>query len=88
MKKEYQRSMTEIEKQMHSFTELKNQKELITLRLNSAVNSLKQMQIDLARMRGISASGELSSVSLIREKSQELSHYLNDLETSYRELEE
>lgn len=86
MKQEYQRSIEEIEKQMHSFNELKNQKELIGLRLTSAVNSLKQMQIDLARMRSITASNDISSVHLIKEKSRELSHYLHDLETSYREL--
>jgi hypothetical protein len=44
------------------------------------------MQIDLARMRSITASNDISSVHLIKEKSRELSHYLHDLETSYREL--
>ena len=88
MKKEYQRSITEVDKQLSSFKELKNQKELIGLRLTSSVNALKQMQIDLARMHTLSASSNRSSVDLIKEKSNELREYLKDLESSYRELDD
>ena len=88
MKKEYRRSIEEIEHQTASFKELENQKEVIRLRLISSVNSLKQMKIDLARMKNAGISGDSPSVKLLKEKTKDLSHYLEDIETSYRELEE
>jgi hypothetical protein len=88
VRSEYLKSIEQIEKQKRSFSSLKNEKDIIHLRLNSAVNTLKQMQIDLARMKSISASGELPSVSMLKEKSGELSEYLDDLRDGYDELEE
>jgi hypothetical protein len=45
------------------------------------------MEIELARMRNISSQDELASVSTLKEKTGELSQYLDDLERSYKELE-
>ncbi len=87
VRSEYLKSIEQIEKQKRSFSSLKNEKDIIHLRLNSAVNTLKQMQIDLARMKSISASGELPSVSMLKEKSGELSEYLDDLRDGYEELD-
>ncbi|MEW5815917.1 MAG: adenylate/guanylate cyclase domain-containing protein [Spirochaetota bacterium] len=87
MKNEYRKSIDEIERQMRSFKELKNQKEVVGLRLISAVNILKQMQLDLARMKGMSASSERASINMLKEKSEDLSGYLEDLRESYKELE-
>ena len=84
---EYDKSIAQIQKQQHSFQELKNEKEMLRLRLTTSVNSLKQMQIDLARMKSLAASGEPGSVGLLREKSGELSQYLEDLRAGYKELE-
>ena len=85
---EYEKSIGEIEKQISSFDDLKDQKEVINLRLSSAVNSLKQMQIDLARMKTLTSSKEKTSAEMLQEKSRELSAYLEDLKESYRELDE
>jgi class 3 adenylate cyclase len=85
MKKEYQKSIGEIEKQETSFQELKEQKEVLYLRLKSSVNSLKQMQIDLARVRNLpeTAGAEV----LVHEKTAQLNEYIEDMRSSYREIE-
>ena len=88
LRKEYTKSIAEIERQVSSFNELKNQREVIKLRLSSAVNSLKQMQLDLARMKTMSTSNERASIRMLQEKSRELSTYLEDLKQSYQELDE
>ncbi len=84
---EYGRSIEQIHRQQHSFRELRNEKEMLHLRTNSALNSLKQMQIDLARMKSISSGSEAGSLALLKEKSGELSQYLEDLREGYRQLE-
>jgi len=86
---EYGNSIAQIQKQKQSFGELKNEKEMLHLRMNSAFNSLKQVQIDLARMKSISASAgsEVTSLSLLRRSSEELSQYLDDLHEGYEQLE-
>ena len=87
MQKEYQHSIDQIEKQQQSFTELQNEKEMLSLRLQSSLNALKQMQIDLARMRSISPKEESHSLEHIKEKSNEISQYLEDLRAGYAELD-
>ncbi len=88
MKKEYEKSIEEITRHRHSFEELNNQKEIIGLRLKSSMNNLKQLQIDLARMKSLSVSGDAASVSLLKDKTRELSQYLDDLREGYREIDE
>jgi class 3 adenylate cyclase len=88
MKQEYEKSIEEIKRHRHSFEELNNQKEIIGLRLKSSMNNLRQLQIDLARMKSLSVSGDSASVSLLKDKTKELSQYLDDLREGYRELEE
>ncbi len=87
LKKEYEKSISLNEKQLDSLIELENQREIIFLRLNAALLSLKQLQIDLARMKGISYLSELTSFTSVKEKSKELSEYLHFLEESHEEVE-
>lgn len=87
VKEEYDRSISQIQKQQASYSELKNQNDILRLRLNSGMSQLRQMEIELARMRNISQTDELSSVSSLKEKTGELSRYLDDLEQGYKELE-
>lgn len=84
---EYDRSIEQIERQQRSFRELKNEKEMLQLRSNSALNSLKQMQIDLARMKSMSSQADAGALGLLKEKSSELSQYLEDLGEGYKEIE-
>ena len=84
---EYDRSIIQIQKQQTSFGELRNEQEILRLRLSSSLNQLKQLEIDLARMRSMSSGGEESaSLTLLRDKSRELSQYLDDLTAGYDEL--
>ncbi len=86
MAEEYGRSIDQIHKQQQSFRELRNEKEMLHLRTNGALNSLKQMQIDLARMKSMSGPEE-GQLALLKEKSGELSQYLEDLREGYEQLD-
>lgn len=83
---EYDRSILQIQKQQASYGELRNEQEILRLRLSSSLNQLKQLEIDLARMRSISTDQESASVGMLRDKSRELSQYLEDLTAGYDEL--
>jgi len=88
LKAEYTKTISHYENQKKSIKDLKNSKEVIYLRVNSALTLLKQMQIDIARMKNIATVGEPPSLTQIREKSAEISQYLEDLKQSYSELDE
>jgi class 3 adenylate cyclase len=88
LKEEYRRAIEQIQRQSRSVEDLENQKELLDLHISNAVNSLKQMQIDLARTRGLPSVQETSSFGAIRDKTRELSEYLEDFRESYHELEQ
>lgn len=84
---EYDKSILQIQKQQTSFTELQNEQEIINLRLSSSLSQLRQMEIDLARMKSLSGSEDVASIGMLKDKSQELSQYLEDLRAGYAELE-
>ncbi|MFW6261978.1 MAG: 2TM domain-containing protein [Spirochaetota bacterium] len=84
---EYDKSIMQIQKQQSSYGELKNEQEILRLRLASSLNQLKQLEIDVARMKSMSSDEEAASVAMLKGKSRELSQYLEDLRTGYDELE-
>ncbi len=84
---EYDRSIMQIQKQQSSYSELKNEQEILRLRLASSLNQLKQLEIDVARTKSMSNDEEAESVAMLKGKSRELSQYLDDLRTGYEELE-
>jgi hypothetical protein len=86
LREEYGKSILQIDRQLASIKELSHHSEMLGLRLSSAVNLMKQLQLDLARVKGASVTST-SSVGLLRSKSEELSEYLADLEKGYDELE-
>lgn len=87
LKREYQKTIEQIERQSKSFEELKNQKELMDLKITNSMNSLKQMQLDLARMAGL-ATAEPSSLDTFKARAQELTSRLEDVVSSYEEVED
>lgn len=87
MKKEYRKSVEEIERQETSFKELENQREMLKLRLKSGVNSLKQMRIEVARLSTMPEMDEDSAVLMVKQRSQEISQYLEDLRSGFDETE-
>ncbi len=87
LKREYQKSLQEIERQETSFRELKDQREVLELRMRSSVNTLKQMRIDLARLSSIPEGNDTIAAQTVRDKTSELHKYLEDLRAGYAELE-
>ncbi len=86
LKEEYEKSILEVDRQLASIKELSHNSEVLELRLSSAVNLMKQLQLDLARVKGASISNT-TSFSMLKDKSDELSRYIEDLESGYEELE-
>jgi len=60
---------------------------MIRLRTNSALNALKQISIDLVRMRSADKSSGSDTADALRQRSAELSTYIDDLHQAYEELE-
>jgi hypothetical protein len=92
LKAEYSASIAEIESQEHSYQKLKEQREVLRLRLGSSVNQLKRMRIDIARLKATPGAGDLaagsgddSSLGQIRQRTDELARYLEDLRQGYAE---
>lgn len=86
LREEYEKSILEVDRQLASIKELSHNSEVLELRLTSAVNLMKQLQLDLARVKGASISNT-ASFGMLKEKSEELSRYIDDLETGYKELD-
>ena len=86
LREEYEKSILEVDRQLASIKELAHNSEVLELRLTSAVNLMKQLQLDLARVKGASISNT-ASFSMLKDKSDELSRYIEDLESGYEELE-
>lgn len=87
MRVEYEKSLEQISKQRKAFGEMVSEQKVLKLRLNNALNSLKQLEIDLARMRSLSAGADVAATGAIRNKSNELTQYLNDLRAGYQEID-
>lgn len=86
LKTEYEKSLTEIEKQRKSFGDLAEQQEILVLRIKSAVGNLRQMQIDLARIKGLSDGQKEGSFLSIKDRSEELSRYIDDYREGLKEV--
>lgn len=85
LKDEYRRSIAEIEKQEKACKDLQDQREVLRLRLGSSVNALKQLKIDMARLKALPEASEQQAISDIRKKAAELTGYLDDLKVGYEE---
>jgi hypothetical protein len=86
LKTEYENSLQEIERQKQAYDELEERREMLELRIQSAINALKRMNLDLARMQSVAGTGG-TGIEDIKRKSEELSAYIDDLEEGYQELE-
>lgn len=85
---EYRRSIEQIDVQRQAFSELKTEREMLSLRLETAVGALKQLRIDVGRARTTRGRTTEASLADLRSRSRELSQYLSDLRSAYEELEE
>ena len=87
LKEEYRKSIGEIDDQLSGCRELQEQGESVRLKLRSSLNSLKQLQLDIAKAAGASNldSEELTS---IEREIREFSEHMDDLQAGYNELDE
>lgn len=90
LKSEYRKNIDEIEKQEKSYAELSEQREVIRLRLSSSVNQLKQMRMDIARIRAagqgeVAAGAASAGFGALKSRAEELARYLEDLRKGYDE---
>ncbi|MGA2546136.1 MAG: 2TM domain-containing protein [Rectinemataceae bacterium] len=83
LKVEYTKSIEEIDKQERSYQELKEQSEVLRLRLGSSVNQLKQMRLDIARVQASPGAEGEAGIEGLKRRSDELSRYLEDLRSGY-----
>jgi class 3 adenylate cyclase len=86
LKFEYEKSLSSIEKQKQSFEDLAEQQELLNLRIKGAMGSLQQMQVDLARIKSLSDGQKDPSFLPIKERSEELSRYIEDYREGLKEI--
>jgi hypothetical protein len=85
LKVEYGKSIGEIDKQQRAYNELKEQSEVVRLRLGSSVNQLKQMRLDIARVQASPSAEGAAGIEGLKLSTDELSRYLEDLRSGYAE---
>jgi Adenylate cyclase, family 3 (some proteins contain HAMP domain) len=85
LKAEYRSSIEEIDKQERSYAELREQSEVVKLRLGSSVNQLKQMRLDIARLAASPNAEGGADLESLKRRTDELSRYLEDLRSGYSE---
>jgi len=83
---QYSDSLAQVESQLLSVEELENRRELLELRIRTGVNSMREINVNLLRMQGDAALGEINR--MVRIRTDELSGYLSDLQKTYQELNE
>lgn len=86
LRHEYHTTIDQYERQLRSLAHLREQTEMVDLRVRSAVLALQQLSLDISRLRTTPA-GESAALQGLREKSQDLTHYLEDLRAGFREVE-
>ena len=88
LSREYRRAADQLDAQLVSIKKLGEHFEIAELRLGSALNCLKQLEIDVVRMKGLPNFEESAVSKVLKERTSELSQYLEDLSKGQRELED
>ena len=86
LRREYQSAIEQYEGQLKTLQDLQERMEMIDLRAKSAVLALQQLSLDIPRLR-TAPTGESAALLSLRDTSRELTQYLDDLRSGYRELE-
>ena len=87
LRREYRTAVAQYEGQLNSLQDLQERIEMIDLRAKSAVLALRQLSLDIPRLRAAPPGAPAALVSL-RDKSQELTRYLDDLRAGHRDLDD
>ncbi|MFW6253173.1 MAG: 2TM domain-containing protein [bacterium] len=83
---EYSNAIAGIDRQLSGIQVLQREREVVSLRLQSALGSLKQLRVDLARIQHAGSAEELSAAREIDERTREMSAYLRDLGAAYQDM--
>ena len=87
LRREYQTAVEQYEAQLKTLQDLQERMEMIDLRAKSAVLALQQLSLDIPRLRA-APTGESAALLSLRDKAQELTHYLEDLRAGHRDLQQ
>ena len=86
LKSEYKKSLDRYISHKNSLKEFYDQREMISLRLDSTLMSLREVKFDLLRLQNLNAEEQRSGFfKLFDEKSSDLSDYLSSLKQTYNE---
>jgi hypothetical protein len=84
---EYRRSIEQVDVQIQSHRELQTEREVLTVRTNTAIGALKQLRIDVARARSSRNRTAEMPLEELRRRSDDLRSFLNDLRDAYDEID-
>ena len=89
LQKEYSKALAGLSRHEESVLKLEERRELIDLRLQSSIQSLRQLQLDLARLKTSELSTMLERTALdeLKIKSREMTAYIEDFDSGYEGLE-
>ena len=87
LRMEYLKSIAQYKRHIASSHDLAEQQEVIGLKIQSAVMSLKQLQLDNTRMQELINDEEDYAFKAFEERTEDLSNYVNNLDKSYNDLE-
>ena len=87
LRREYRTAVEQYQGQLKSLQDLQERIEMIDLRAKSALLALRQLSLDIPRLRAAPA-GEPAALVSLRDKSQELTRYLDDLRAGHRDLDD
>lgn len=87
LKKEINTAIGQQEKLKSSLTGFLEQKEIIYMRVTSAISTLEKLKIDSMQIKNIADYSESAAMKELREKTEDISHYMEDFKQSIAEFE-
>lgn len=83
---QYKTSLVELENHITAGKKIENHKEMLNLKINSALNSIRMLHLDLANLN-VEKMSHNEVLIVLEKKSTDLSERLADLQSGYSELE-
>ncbi len=83
---QYKTSILELDNHLAASKKIANQIEMFTLKINSALNSIRMLHLDLANLN-VEKMSHNEVMKVLEKESNKLSERLEDLQNSYSELE-
>ncbi len=86
LKEEYESSIKDIDSHLKTIKSVREQHELLELKITSSINSLKHLNLELVAMKSKATVEDTSILDEFEKKSTDLAIYYKDLLESYDEL--